>query len=214
MGGPEGSRAGVMSEETSEGFLGRWSRNKRAAEKAVAEPVPEAEALPPSPPQAEPETPQISQEELDALPRIEDLVEGSDIRAFLRPGVPSQLRNAALRRMWMLTPAIRDYSDPAVDYAWDWNTPGGVPGDGVGPSAEKAAAMLKDMLNPRQPRPPEAAAKLEEVSSEEPAEPSQTESSEPPQPKVATAPEAHTDGDIEPEPEMIQRRRHGSALPS
>ncbi len=77
--------------------------------------------------------PMLSEEELAALPRIEDLVPGSDIRAFLRAGVPRDLRNAAMRRMWMLTPGIRDYKDPAVDYAWDWNTPGGVPGDGWRP---------------------------------------------------------------------------------
>jgi hypothetical protein len=56
--------------------------------------------------------------------------------------VPQILRNAAMRRMWVLDPAIRDYVDPALDYAYDWNIPGGVPGNG--PLAEgfdaKAAA--------------------------------------------------------------------------
>jgi hypothetical protein len=33
-----------------------------------------------------------------------------------------------LRKSWALDPAIRNYVNPALDYAYDWNTPGGVPG--------------------------------------------------------------------------------------
>jgi hypothetical protein len=157
-----------MTGDEPEGFLGRWSRVKRTAARPVAEPEPEpgpeaSGAADPGPadgtPQvadAAPET--LSEEELAALPRIEDLLPGSDIRPFLRAGVPSALRNSAMRRMWMLTPGIRDYNDPAVDYAWDWNTPGGVPGDGMAPTPERAAQMLKTLLGPReQPGQAEAA---------------------------------------------------------
>src|SRR5258707_8299326 len=56
--------------------------------------------------------------------------------AFLRKGVPESLRNAALRKPWALDPAIRNYVNPALDYAFDWNTPGGVPG-----SSEIGAGM-------------------------------------------------------------------------
>jgi hypothetical protein len=136
-----------MTEDPSEGFLGRWSRAKRAASKSVPDPVVAADPPVPEPePESAPEAETLSEEELAALPRIEDLTEGSDIRAFLRAGVPRVLRNAAMRKIWMLTPAIRDYRDPAVDYAWDWNTPGGVPGDG---SARAAAGSG----HPRRPRP-------------------------------------------------------------
>jgi len=44
--------------------------------------------------------------------------------------VPDDVRNAALRKIWALDPAIRDYVGDALDYAWDWNAPGGVPGGG------------------------------------------------------------------------------------
>lgn len=130
-------------------FLSRWSRRKRAA--ARQDPLPEtpdetAEAAAPAAP-AEPEP--LSEEALAALPRLEDLTETTDISGFLQPGVPAALKNAALRRVWMMSPAIRDYRDPAVDYAWDWNTPGGVPGDGCAPSADMAARMLKDLVAPR-----------------------------------------------------------------
>jgi len=40
--------------------------------------------------------------------------------------VPEAWRAAALRRVWVMDPAIRDFVGPA-DYAWDWNKPGGVP---------------------------------------------------------------------------------------
>ncbi|MDA1154280.1 MAG: DUF3306 domain-containing protein [Proteobacteria bacterium] len=123
-------------------FLGRWSRNKRAqpvTPEAVAEPEPVANQ--------EPEP--LTEEQIAALPDIDDLTPQTDIRVFLHKGVPQALRNAALRRKWMLVPGIRDYNDPAVDYAWDWNTPGGVPGDGAAPSPERAAQMLRELFAPR-----------------------------------------------------------------
>jgi hypothetical protein len=125
-------------------FLGRWSRNKRAqpaVPEAVAEPEPVANQ--------EPEQEPLTEEQIAALPDIDDLTPQTDIRVFLQKGVPQALRNAALRRKWMLVPGIRDHKDPAVDYAWDWNTPGGVPGDGAAPSPERAAQMLRDLFAPR-----------------------------------------------------------------
>jgi hypothetical protein len=197
-----------VSGEEEGGFLGRWSRLKRAE----VRPAP-AEAPPPEPetqsgPEAEAEPATLSEEELAALPRIEDLVQGSDIRPFLRAGVPRVLRNAALRRIWMLTPAIRDYRDPAVDYAWDWNTPGGVPGDGAAPSAERAAEMLRDLFAPRE-RPPERP--VEEAPAAEEAEPILAQDTE-----AGSREEGEADGTAAggAEPEPLPRRRHGSALPS
>jgi hypothetical protein len=49
------------------------------------------------------------------------------VSAFLRPGVPAELAQAALRRAWATDPAIRDFVGPAEN-AWDFNAPGGVPG--------------------------------------------------------------------------------------
>lgn len=144
-----------MSRGEDDGFLGRWSRLKRQTETPEPEPEPEREPAP-VPGELAPDTrapagPELlSEEELAALPRIEDLTEGSDIRPFLRFGVPRQLRNAAMRRMWMLTPGIRDYRDPALDYAGDWNAPGGVPGGGIAPAPERAAEMLRNLLLPRE----------------------------------------------------------------
>jgi hypothetical protein len=136
------------------GFFNRWSQRKQQAiredaPRDPADPAPEAAA--PEPESTPHDVPELSEEELAALPAIDDLTPESDIRAFMRAGVPKSLRNAALRKMWLITPAIRNHVDPAVDYAWDWNTPGGVPGDGIAPSPEKAAQMLRDLLKPRDP---------------------------------------------------------------
>ena len=217
-----------MSRAEDDGFLGRWSRLKRDAAKPepAPEPGPEAgpeaglgSAVPPAdslPPEPAP----LSDEDLAALPKIEDLAEGSDIRAFLRAGVPRQLRNAAMRRMWMLTPAIRDYRDPAVDYAWDWNTPGGVPGDGVAPTAERAAEMLRDLFAPRgevaSERPAPDARDTEDAAPVLSAASNGTGSApSPDEGEVAAHKEAeaaHVE-DTEAAPDPIPRRRHGSALP-
>lgn len=210
-----------MSEGDS--FLSRWSRRKRAAETA-APPPPDTAALPEEPPllpdpvDAPTPEPALTDEELAALPRIEDLVPGSDIRAFLRPGVPAPLKNAALRRMWLLTPAIRDHRDPAVDYAWDWNTPGGVPGDGCGPSPERAADMLRDLLRPPEPQPEKAAAALPADPAESmpgsataSAKPAPEAQDQPAPPPSESAAPAQDEGPAGP---GAGRRRHGGALPA
>ncbi len=145
--------------DTDAGFFNRWSQRKQQALR-VDEPLEEdAATAKPDAPEPEPGTvpaaPELSEEELAALPSIDALTPDTDIKVFMRAGVPKALRNAALRKMWMITPAIRDHLDPAVDYAWDWNTPGGVPGDGIAPSPEKAAQMLRDLFKPRENKMPE-----------------------------------------------------------
>jgi hypothetical protein len=107
------------------GFLARWSQRKQEArqperEERVADPDPAAS------PAAEAEAPQ--EFDLSSLPSLDELTPETDITAFLRKGVPEEVRNAALRKSWALDPAIRNYVNPALDYAYDWNTPGGVPG--------------------------------------------------------------------------------------
>jgi hypothetical protein len=104
-------------------FLSRWSQRKRLA----AEEARKAAEAAPAPPEP------VAEEEpfdLSLLPDIEALTPETDIRLFLHKGVPDELRNVALRKMWALDPAIRNYVGDALDYAWDWNAPGGVPGGG------------------------------------------------------------------------------------
>ena len=64
----------------------------------------------------------------------------------MQKGVPEALRNAALRKMWVLDPSIRNYVGEALDYAWDWNAPGGVPGSG-GEITEQALAFARTLFS-------------------------------------------------------------------
>jgi Protein of unknown function (DUF3306) len=106
-------------------FLARWSQRKHEAKQPDHD-APTVNSDAPSGPVAESD---VAQEfDLSSLPKLEDMTATTDITAFLRKGVPEHLRNAALRKSWALDPAIRNYVNPALDYAYDWNTPGGVPG--------------------------------------------------------------------------------------
>ena len=98
-------------------------------------------------PQAEDVAPEF---DLSSLPKLEELTGSTDITAFLRKGVPEHLRNAALRKSWALDPAIRNYVNPALEYAYDWNTPGGVPGGGeIGAGVDVARLVSQIMGEPR-----------------------------------------------------------------
>jgi hypothetical protein len=127
---------------SGEGFLSRWSKRKQEVERREVEREQEVarETVEPAadtPPDVivesiEPHDPEaITPEELAALPPVEEITNPADFSQYLRKGVPQILRNAAMRRMWLLDPAIRDYVDPALDYAYNWNIPGGVPGNGA-----------------------------------------------------------------------------------
>ena len=110
------------------GFLARWSQRKQEAKQPEPKPdapvVEKAESSGSPAPQGEDVVPEF---DLSSLPKLEELTGSTDITAFLRKGVPEHLRNAALRKSWALDPAIRNYVNPALEYAYDWNTPGGVP---------------------------------------------------------------------------------------
>jgi hypothetical protein len=128
----------------SDDFLSRWSRRKREARGVPEEPAPAPASDPQPILEPEPEA-ELTEEEIAALPPIEELNAESDFSVFLRRGVPETLKKAALRRMWSVDPAIRDAVGHARDYAYDWNTPGGVPGNGP-LAAEEAKELLRGLL--------------------------------------------------------------------
>lgn len=134
------------------GFLSRWSRRKAETRKGQVEPEPPAsdEARPDDGEGGSGQAPtgaaaaELPPEDLAALPRLEDLTPDTDLTPFMRAGVPRLLRQAALRRMWSLDPAIRDYVGDARDYSYDWNVPGGVPVSGpLAPSEDPLRAIEK-----------------------------------------------------------------------
>jgi Protein of unknown function (DUF3306) len=140
-------------------FLSRWSRRKlelRQGEPGpVAAPDASAEGAAAADSQeAAEDDDALTPEEIAALPKIEELTPETDIRMFLKKGVPELLRNSALRRMWSLDPAIRDYVSEAREYAYDWNVPGGVPGNGPLLPSDNVEEMLGQIFGDR-PRLPE-----------------------------------------------------------
>ena len=142
--------SGPDEADRDKGFLARWSQRKQEAKQP--EPQPDATAVESvessgSPAvQGEEVTPEF---DLSTLPKLEELTGSTDITAFLRKGVPEHLRNAALQKSWALDPAIRNYVNPALEYAYDWNTPGGVPGGGeLGAGVDVARLVSQIMGEP------------------------------------------------------------------
>lgn len=109
-----------MSED---GFLGRWSRLKRAQVK----PAPPAVAVEPAP---VPHLPAKSDEadppklaiRAEDLPPIDGLTMKSDISAFLQEGVPEDLKNLALRKIWASDPFLAN-PDPLDIHNLDYTMP-------------------------------------------------------------------------------------------
>ena len=227
----------------SEGFLSRWARRKEAVRTAerAADPAPDAAGpgdcpdpaqAARSPEAAVPEAPSPAAEDgedaLAALPSLDVLTAETDLSPFLRAGVPTALRNAALRRMWSLDPAIRDFVSEAREYAYDWNTPGGAPGFGPLLPGDDVKAMLKRLVGSEAP----AEAPPQDGTSPEPAEAEAPEAADPdpgaadsvadalPQPggpDIATMPveAVPVAEDAVKTPAMRPRlRRHGGAMPA
>jgi Protein of unknown function (DUF3306) len=159
--------------DDGEGFLTRWSRRKRQiageAQAMPAAPLPQPASEPePDDRLRDPETGEIIDEDLvRGLPDVAALEPGADLSVFMQKGVPEQLRRDALRRLWVTDPAIRDFVSPALDYAYDYNTPGGAPGFGpLSPGdIEQAREFLATVFSTPKPVNEDA-----EASTGEPAE--------------------------------------------
>jgi hypothetical protein len=177
----------------SGGFLSRWSRLKRGE---AQEPVPVA---PPEPAAPEAEAEAEEAFDLSLLPDIASLTAESDITLFLHKAVPEALRHAALRRMWVLDPMIRDFIGP-VDYAWDFNAPEGIPG-----IAERLTGAVDELLAQAVGAPAPAPAP---VAPEPP--PAEAETAPPESPPAMVLAEA----DLAPAPDPLVLKRHGSAMPT
>src|SRR3954463_2090694 len=139
--------SGPDDADRDKGFLARWSQRKQEAKQP--EPKPDAptdentESSGSPAPQGDDVAPEF---DLSTLPKLEELTGSTDITAFLRKGVPEHLRNAALQKSWALDPAIRNYVNPALEYAYDWNAPGGVPGGGELGAGVDIARMVSQIM--------------------------------------------------------------------
>src|SRR6202161_3139348 len=117
--------------------LSRWARLKQAAkaqeEIEAASAGSEAMAMPEAP------------FDPASLPSIESIVGDTDIIAFLRKGVPSELTRAALRQAWASDPAIRDFIGIAENQ-WNFNDPDAIPGFGPLPATGTVADLLAQVF--------------------------------------------------------------------
>jgi len=156
-------------------FVSRWSQRKLeqrqgrgtdtvseengAAALVTAAPadpaVPADPATPTEPPAGQPDAAVLD------LPNIEDLTAESDFTPFMREGVPDDLQRLALRKLWRLTPGIRDGLD---DYDEDFSL--------IGMVAEKISTLFKPGQGMRTPEDAVGASKQAEASddSESPGE--------------------------------------------
>jgi TorA maturation chaperone TorD len=123
----------------SESIVSRWSRMKQESAETVepngsaSEPA-SIDAKPGDLDQATVATPATDPAaspgfDPACLPSLQSITAGTDIRAFLGSGVPVELTRAALRRVWVTDPAIRDFIGIA-ESQWDFNDPTAMPGFG------------------------------------------------------------------------------------
>jgi hypothetical protein len=179
-----------MTKTEDEGFLGRWARLKRSRAAESPEEPKVVEEVEPEP------------FDVASLPALDSLDAVSDYTAFLKPGVPRELRTLALRRAWATDPAITGYKTLA-DYDWDFNAPGYGAlrvTDNVKELADRVFGMIKaeEEPKPAEPEPLRQEAPAVEIAAVEPeALPSPVE-----------------EPVVEATPELPRRRRHGGAVPS
>jgi hypothetical protein len=171
--------SGPDEADRDKGFLARWSQRKQEAKQPEPKPdAPAGESVESSgspAPQGEDVTPEF---DLSTLPKLEELTGSTDITAFLRKGVPEHLRNAALQKSWALDPAIRNYVNPALEYAYDWNTPGGVPGGGELGAGVDVARLVSQIMGEPAAETTNSASSADEAAGS-PAEPTERELAEP-----------------------------------
>jgi hypothetical protein len=156
--------------------------------------------------------------DLASLPPIESIGAGSDIRAFLAPGVPADLARAALRYAWSADPTIRDFIGLSEN-SWDFTAPGGVPGFGS-VTIEDVHRLLRQLIGEEPAAKTERSAdgrlsqdqtRVSEGAKEQPELGVNDAPAQPRNDANCLAPQ-HEFGPPEFRP-PLQRRRHGGALP-
>lgn len=133
---------------TEEDFLKRWSRRKRSSAEGARE-VPESAPIPAETlPNSDENSAEKAGEPFNSatLPSIDSITSVSDITAFLRDGVPAELKHAALRRVWTADPAIRDFVGLAEN-AWDFTDPNAMPGFGPLEASDDVQRMIARIVD-------------------------------------------------------------------
>lgn len=135
------------------------------------------------------------------LPSVESIGADTDIRDFLRPGVPPDLTREALRRAWSSDPLIRDYIGP-VENGWDFNDPNAAPGFGV-IKAEEIPHLLAQVFGVPTENESSTGNEREPSAPKNPVSQQDLPSPQSPSPPVATPDVAGPD--VRPDAELSQR---------
>ncbi|HEY2530480.1 MAG TPA: DUF3306 domain-containing protein [Xanthobacteraceae bacterium] len=122
-----------------ENFISRWGRLKRSAELKRSRGADLREDVPLSSAAATGAAGEGASAEIQrraapafdpaSLPSIDSITASTNIRAFLQSGVPAELTRAALRRVWVSDPVIRNFIGIAENQ-WDFTDPAAIPGFG------------------------------------------------------------------------------------
>jgi hypothetical protein len=147
-----------MSERDQEGFLGRWARLKRQArtgeaeaaadegvrEEAAADKGEEREvAILDAPAGEAPERPRpLTREDFSDVD-FDALDFNSDYRRFMAAGVPDDVRNQALRKLWASDPVLTMH-DGLDDYCGDYTDAATVPAGVVKTAYRVGKGFLSD----------------------------------------------------------------------
>jgi Protein of unknown function (DUF3306) len=126
------------------GFLGRWAKRKQVVQRQDAAPQNVPDTLP------EP-LPEAPAEKLP-LPSLDSIVPGSNLTAFFQNHVPEALRTAALRKLWVTDPEIKNFIEMA-DYQWDFNNPDSIPGWSSSVEGVDVKGMLEKVMGIEKPAP-------------------------------------------------------------
>ena len=140
-------------------FLERWSRRKLAkGEPLIPRPTASQQSrgncedtAAAGPKEGQTAAAESQPPDLASLPPIHSIGANTDIAAFLRPGVPTELTHAALRRAWTSDPSIRDFMG-LVENGWDFNNPDAISGFGA-INAQDVARLASNIVGePKQPK--------------------------------------------------------------
>lgn len=146
-----------------ENFLTRWSRRKldaveptaptaEATQQMTDKPAENAEAVKTG--VAQDQKASVPAFDPATLPSLDSIGAETDITAFLKAGVPGDLRLAALRRAWVADPAIRDFKGLAEN-DWDFTIPNETMGFGEIEPGLDVKKLLADVFGdtPRAEKP-------------------------------------------------------------
>jgi hypothetical protein len=173
-------------------FLSRWSRRKQAAtadanrakDEAPAKPATEQANVEPEKKADKPSASSSAVRDADVnkpfdlatLPSLDSITAITDVRDFLRAGVPPELTRAALRRVWSADPAIRDFIGLAEN-SWDFTAPDAIPGFGPLNASPEEIRQLVDQIMSR-------TTELAEAPDTETGQPPKSVATVPSQPQV------------------------------